>query len=90
MTKVFSYCSSLTSIDLSNFNSENNRFGVITGLFFYCTKLKYVDISNYYSYYSQSFPIFENFPAHGKIIMNLKMLNKITKIPDNWEIILAD
>lgn len=45
MSFIFSHCESLTSIDLSSFNTEN----VINmrGLFFYCLKLEEVNVSKF-------------------------------------------
>ena len=45
MTSMFSYCSSLTSLDLSSFNTS--KITNMSYLFDDCTKLKNLNISNF-------------------------------------------
>ena len=45
MRSMFSSCNSLTSLDLSNFNSQN--LTDISSMFRYFSKLTYLNISNF-------------------------------------------
>jgi surface protein len=42
---MFAYCSSLTSLDLSNFNTENVTW--MTSMFIHCSSLTSLDLTNY-------------------------------------------
>ena len=42
---MFKECSNLTSLDLSNFNTENVTD--MNGMFYGCTKLESLDLSNF-------------------------------------------
>ena len=42
---IFDECSSLTNIDLSNFNTNNVKY--MNGMFFWCSSLKNINLSNF-------------------------------------------
>ena len=47
MSRMFSYCSNLTNIDLSSFNTKNVTN--MSGMFSYCSNLKKISINRKYN-----------------------------------------
>ena len=92
---MFRGCSSLTSINLSHFNTKNVYS--LHGMFFNCNNLRYIDISNFIIeniYYDSndmdSFSIFSDLPYSGTIIINKKSNGKITYMPSKWYKIIVN
>ena len=79
---MFQYCSSLTSIDLSNFNTQSLKN--FANMFYNCKSLKYADISSFIS--ENSIDIFSELPSGCQIIMNQRSENKIKTIPTSCTI----
>ena len=79
-------CTSLNSIDLSSFKTEN--MPNMTGIFTNCTNLAYIDISNF-SESTYYFNLFRGIPENGTIIINSKIEDKIN-ISDSWTKINVD
>ena len=84
---MFNNCSSLTSLDIHNFNTQN----VIDmeNIFAHCSKLKYLDISLFrfneshedYGYDG----IFDGLPSSGTLKINIDFYNIMKEIiPNNW------
>ena len=87
ISKMFFGCSSLTSIDLSNFTTTN----IINyeGLFYNCKKLSYINISSFThnNLPSYNLSIFDdNYPINTIIIVNKEFSTRI-KTPHNAKII---
>ena len=45
MSYIFFNCSSLTSLNLSNFNTNNVKY--MSGMFCYCSSLTFLNLSNF-------------------------------------------
>ena len=83
---MFGYCSSLTSIDVSNFNTKNVE--KMNNMFSSCRSLKYIDISSFTTS-QQSVSLLSGLPSSGTIIVKTEFYNLISsQIPSNWEKIL--
>ena len=54
MSCIFSYCSSLTSLNLSNFNTVNN----MSCMFSYCSSLTSLNLSNTHNVKDMSIKVF--------------------------------
>ena len=54
MSCIFSYCSSLTSLNLSNFNTVNN----MSCMFSYCSSLTSLNLSNFNTHKDMSIKVF--------------------------------
>ena len=83
---MFSGCSSLTSVDLSLYITNNIKN--YEGLFYNCQTLIYADISsfNHNNLSNSKLSIFDdNYSSNITIIINNDFLNKI-KFPDNSKI----
>ena len=76
---MFYYCRSLTSLDLSNFNTSNVTD--MRNMFYYCRSLTYLDISNFnIEKVIHMKDIFNSLNKDCKIITeNKKLLNKRKK-----------
>ena len=85
---MFDGCSSLTSIDLSNFLLTNSKIS-INYMFFGCSKLTYIDISSFSNpSYSYSTLFDNNIPSEGTIIVkNETIENNIKRSIPNWKFI---
>jgi len=90
VSKMFSGCSSLTSIDLSRFITRNIKN--YEDIFYNCKKLSYIDISSFEhnNLPSSNLSIFDdNYPFNTTIIINEDFSKRI-KIPLNSTIIIKD
>ena len=91
MSKMFSGCSSLTSIDLSMFITQNIKN--YEGIFYNCKKLSYIDISSFTNInnlpYSNLSIFDDNYPFNTTIIINEDFSKRI-KIPSTSTIIIED
>ena len=71
MDDMFSYCSSLTSLDLSNFNTSEVIW--MDGMFSYCSNLEYINIQNFKNnkdiYFDFNY-IFDNIPINIVVCIN--------------------
>ena len=89
---MFYNCSSLTSIDLSNF--DNSQVTHIDGMFYGCSRLDYINILKFRDY-SRLSTIYvnlfdQNIPLSGKIITNGDFINKLNKTYINgWNISIS-
>ena len=85
---MFYNCSSLTSLDLSNFNIVNEV--KMNYLFYYCSNLKYIDISNIKNLSGSNNTLFGNdFPDKGQIKVHISIIDIIKEqLPKNWEILV--
>ena len=84
MYDMFYGCTSLTSVNLSNFITT--KVSSMDGLFYNCPKLQYIDISKFTTNL-ESVPILGKLPSSGKIFVKSDFYNKIkSQIPSNWEI----
>ena len=81
MDGLFYNCYSLTSIDLSSFNTQNIEN--ITYLFFNSTNLTYIDISSFDGKTQYSPDCFTGLPESGEIKLNDFNFDKVD-IPKNW------
>ena len=79
-------CTSLTSIDLSSFKTEN--MPNMTEIFANCIHLSYIDISNF-GESTDYFNLFIGVPEKGTIKINSKFKDKIN-ISDSWTKINVD
>ena len=85
MNNLFNGCGSLTSIDLSNFNTENVKS--MSGMFYGCEKLQYLDISSFKSSTNENIIMFKNLPKNGQLKVSEDFIDKIKEqIPANWTI----
>ena len=76
---MFSYCSSLTSLNLSNFNT--NYVTNMSYMFYYCSSLTSLNLSNFNTkYVTDMSSIFRNVNKQCKIISNDKRINSICYI----------
>ena len=87
MSYMFSGCSSLSSINLSNFKTVALRN--MNHIFRGCSSLTYIDIS---SFYLKDFDIifgpFYGLPSNGTILLDSNISDIIIKeLPENWTII---
>ena len=83
---MISGCSSLTSIDLSNFNTKNIKN--YEGLFYNCPKLEYIDIFpfTHNNLPKSNLSIFNNnYTLKGTIYINEDFKNRI-EIPSTLQI----
>ena len=86
MNSMFWNCTSLTSIDLSNFKLKNNTIN-LDQTFFGCSSLNYTDISNFVLI--KDFYLFDNtLPEKCEIKMNNKSVGKIHTINEGCKITL--
>ena len=72
---MFAYCTSLTSLDLSNFDTSNVR--EMIGMFVYCTSLTSLDLSNFDTSKVISF---DWMVANCSSLTSLKMMGDINKM----------
>ena len=80
--KMFYKCSSLTSINLKVFKTENAHS--MDEMFYYCNKLSSIDISTFTTSLT-SIKLFNELPSKGNIIVNQKFLSLIKdQIPLSW------
>ena len=83
---MFGYCDSLTSIDLSNFDTQNLLYAenVFSGSY----NLRYIDISSFNSELEDYSYLLENISSYGTIKINEEIYDLIKDyIPLNWTII---
>ena len=80
---MFYQCSSLTSLNLSNFNIQNvvNMYS----MFYRCNSLSYIDISNFIV--KNNIELFNGLPENCTVKMNIRAINKISIITNSCEII---
>ena len=83
---MFYNCSSLTSLNVTNFNI-NNIYNM-QKMFYGCNSLKYTNISNFI--FTQNISLFYGLPDYCEIIINKKSLNKINTIPKTCKIFVED
>ena len=85
---MFSECSSLTSIDLSNFNKKKYTSG---DLFKNCFKLSYIDISPFIDIIDLTSATFLNISKSGIIKVNkdfsIKIQPLFNQLNINWTIL---
>jgi len=84
MNYMFYFCSSLTSINISNFYI-NNSVSIIH-MFSHCSNLVFIDISSFYI--DKTDIIFFNPPSKGKIIVSKDYYNSIKELLSGWEIVI--
>ena len=86
MVGMFDGCFSLTSIDLSSFDTKNViYFGLI---FDNCPNLRYIDISSFNCNSEYFYDIFTEFPDFGTIKVNNNCVSIVEEyISSNWSII---
>ena len=83
---MFKGCSSLSSIDLSNFITE--KLTDNDKIFYGCSNLSYIDISSFNSKLKLNDLFDENIPLNGVLIVNEDILEIIRDyIPNNWTIL---
>jgi len=89
MRDLFDYNILLTSLDLSNF--ESNKVEKMDGKFYHCSNLTFIDISNLVINSNVDYRgIFYGLPSSGKIIYNKKIISEFKNSPSNWEIIIKN
>jgi len=84
---MFGYCDSLTSIDLSNFDTQKLLYAedVFSGSY----NLRYIDISSFYSELDDYSYLLENISSYGTLKINEYIYDFIKEyIPSNWTIII--
>ena len=82
MIEKFKNCESLTSIDISNFETSNVE--TMKGMFSGCKKLKYLDISNF-SGNGETNGFLTGVPLSGKVRVNKNFEDTIKKyVPKKW------
>ena len=88
---MFYYCSSLTSINLSHFNTKevlSMRY-----IFYFCHNLAYIDISYFYikiDSYIDNGDLFYGLPDFGAIKLNKESKDSISRIPSGWSKIIIN
>ena len=65
---MFFNCSSLTSVDLSSFNTE--KLKDVNLLFMFCNKLSYIEISTFHESIQYNNQFFMDINDSGEIIIN--------------------
>jgi surface protein len=88
---MFSGCYSLTSIDLSNFNTKYSHS--YKYIFYDCPNLQYVNIEPF-SYDLNDNDLFnKNISSNGTLLINREYYDRIKKnnyIPSNWKLIFPN
>ena len=89
MKHLFYECSSLTSIDLSNFNV--NQVTRMEYMFYKCNSLNYIDISPFSFENSKIINLFNNLPDKGSIRIRENLYEQIREdIPSDWEVSIVE
>ena len=83
MQFMFYNCKSLTSINLSNFNTQNVE--KMDDMFYYCSEIIFIDISNFITDKEKEY-LFSSLPPKGTININRNSKNKFYTIPNDWTI----
>ena len=81
---MFRSCSSLTSVDLSTFNTK--KLKEIDGLFSYCSKLSSIDISTFHKSLKYDEKLFEGISDSGEIIINKDISKAIKPVFESLEL----
>ena len=85
---MFYGCSSLTSLDLSNFESYNvyNMQGMFSG----CTSLKFLDLSRF-SGEGDSDQFLNGVPMSGRVKVNKRFEDTINRyVPKKWNVVVVE
>ena len=88
MIEMFKGCTSLTSLDLSNFETYNvdNMEGMFSG----CTSLKNLDISRF-SGEGKTDQFLYNVPMSGRVKVNKRFVDTINRyVPKKWVVQIVD
>jgi surface protein len=86
---MFYNCSSLKSIDLSNFTTE--KLTNLDYIFYYCSNLIYLDISKFEINSDKNISIFNSLPDNGSIKIRKNFSEIIpNQIPINWNISIVE
>ena len=70
MKEMFLFCSSLTNLNLSNFNTQNSTN--MRGMFFICSSLTYLNLLNFNTYNGTGTTVMN---CYCKILTNLNLSN---------------
>ena len=88
MNDMFSECTSLTSLDLSSFETQNVEN--MNQMFANCTSLKYLDISGFTGEAKSNLLLY-GVPMSGQVKVNKRFVEKIKKYtPKKWNIVITD
>ena len=86
MERMFYNCSSLASLDISNFNFENVKN--MEQMLYGCNSLKFIDISSFVV--NKNIFLFSQLPNNCSVRINKKSDGKIKTIPNSCDIFLID
>ena len=88
MDSMFNYCSRLTSINLSNFDTSHTTN--MASMFYYCYKLSSIDISSFTIADGISYIyMFYSLPSDGTITLKEEFKDKFRTIPSSCTKILV-
>ena len=86
---MFKGCSSLTSIDLSNFKTTNLK--KMLEMFYNCPNLKTIDFSSITDESLENSDIFNDLPEGGTIKIKKSLYERIKEqIPSSWSINIVE
>ena len=83
MSWLFYNCTSLISVNLSNFETQNVKN--MDYIFYYCKSLTLIDISNFITNKKMVY-LFKELPDNGTIRISSHSQDKFKEIPSGWEI----
>ena len=89
MGYLFNGCTSLKSIDISNFIINSYAKSILNRVLSNCSSLEYLDISSIYSVGNYFFDDFPTKGSNGTIKYNKDLEQKILKYMIGWECIPA-
>ena len=88
MNDMFSNCTSLVSLDISNFDTTNVEN--MNQMFLGCSNLKFLDISGFYGE-ARSDGLLTGVPSSGRVKVNKRFAEKIKRyVPKKWNVVIVD
>ena len=87
---MFQGCSSLTSLNLSNFNTD--KLKSMIRIFYDCSNLKFLDISSFKDdNLPESIEVFNDLPNFSELKIKEVLYNKIKQqMPNSWDISIIE